>query len=330
MFRLDRNKTGSCPRAFAGARWCRGPVLVAACAALVACEEVPTSPELEIGPSLAYTAFPAGRIVYAREGDIWVMNSDEEGSDKEPLTNTPELEGDPALSADGRWVAYSRDGAIWRMSVNGLWQQEVFSGFGAAFQPAWSPDGTRIAFTFQASNSSNLDVYEIDPDGGNLTFPAADPQASEHSPTYNPANDSLTYVYDGHIVGGGAPGVYGSAPAWNPQGTMLAYHRAWISMHDNQQVYVVSHEDVKEYSNPTRVSANGHDETDPTWSPDGNKIAFQRQVYPWPGGSAGDADIWWMEAYAWRTLGRLAGGALEPASRTPSWATCGAVRFMPC
>ena len=304
----------------------------AACAALSACTEAPTEPALEVEPSLAVTPFTSGRIVFVRDGDIWVMESN--GKNQQNITNTPGVgEAQPALSPSGRSVAYTRDAAIWVMSVNGLLQRQVYSsGVGSSSEPAWSPDETRIAFTFRTHGiPTRMDVYEMDADGQNLTFYANDFQALEHSPTYHPVTGDVTYVRDGLIVGAGGSGLFGAGPVWNPDGTILAYYKTSPGMHDNFQIWVISRDGDKDPSNDfwLRASNSDYEETHPTWSPDGNKIAFQREA-TLANGAAADAEIWWMEAYAWRTIGELAGALPEPASRSPSWGNCGTVRFMPC
>ena len=62
---------------------------------------------------------------------------------------------------------------------------------GGVFEPAWSPDGSKIAFTSWVG-PSNSEVYVMDADGGNKT---------------NLTNNAT----------------YDSDPAWSPDGTQIAF-----------------------------------------------------------------------------------------------------------
>jgi len=55
--------------------------------------------------------------------------------------------GAPDWSADGRRLVYQRDNAIWVSEADGTDEQNLTEGYArAALFPAWSPDGSRIAF----------------------------------------------------------------------------------------------------------------------------------------------------------------------------------------
>jgi hypothetical protein len=55
--------------------------------------------------------------------------------------------GAPDWSADGRRIVFQRDNAIWVADADGTDERNLTQDYGrAALFPAWSPDGTRIAF----------------------------------------------------------------------------------------------------------------------------------------------------------------------------------------
>jgi WD40 repeat protein len=57
----------------------------------------------------------------------------------------------PSWSADGKWLAFERDGGIWESRADGSHKRQVVPpGFrrGQVSGPAWSPTGRRIAFTY--------------------------------------------------------------------------------------------------------------------------------------------------------------------------------------
>ncbi len=102
-----------------------------------------------------------------------------------------------ALSPDGEWVAYAKDGAIYRAPVNpGVASVEperpLFSVFGEQSNPTWSPDSRRIAFVSDRDDHSYIGVYDT-------------------------GNPGITYV--------GAGVDRDTSPAWSPDGTRVAFIR---------------------------------------------------------------------------------------------------------
>jgi dipeptidyl aminopeptidase/acylaminoacyl peptidase len=125
-------------------------------------------------------------------------------------------------------------------------------GPGAAdFQPAWSPDGTEIAFI----RSVNPDewpwqIWLMRVDGSNLrrlTDPNANVQSAE------------------------------SWPAWSPDGTRIAYWSAWTG------ISVINRDGTGQYSLSAGIgdSPGGFVLTPsgPAWSPDGSKVLFGQDAH---------------------------------------------------
>ena len=77
--------------------------------------------------------------------------------------------GDPQLSPDGQWVAYTVGVVnkaenrvvthIYRMRLNGSDQKQLTSGTSSFSSPRWSPDGKHIAFT------TGGQIWAMEPDG---------------------------------------------------------------------------------------------------------------------------------------------------------------------
>jgi len=121
-------------------------------------------------------------------GHIWVMNAD--GSEPRRLTRYRMQDFAPAWSPNGRRIAFARDptqpgdpdhpgGAlyIFVMDADGGFQRQL-TWFGNEYDPAWSPDGRRIAFASGRGGSN--DIYVMNADG-----------SGERSLTRHPADDRL-------------------------------------------------------------------------------------------------------------------------------------------
>ena len=82
---------------------------------------------------------------------------------------------DPALSPDGTQVAFIRYGAtqgLDRVGTDGSGRVEVLTGDFCCTAPAWSPDGSQLAYYDDLGNN-DAGIYVADADGSNPTFIAA-------------------------------------------------------------------------------------------------------------------------------------------------------------
>lgn len=114
-------------------------------------ERLTTSPNLQVAG--AWT--PDGRVLLYAEfdpetrWDIWTLQLGGANRQPRPLLKTQLDEAQPALSPDGRWLAYSaKDGGKWQIyvqpfpSLNGKWQVSSEGGQ----EPLWSPSGKELFF----------------------------------------------------------------------------------------------------------------------------------------------------------------------------------------
>jgi imidazolonepropionase-like amidohydrolase/Tol biopolymer transport system component len=96
--------------------------------------------------------------VFSAVGKIWTVAS---GAQPARLTSSPDREYFPALSRDGKWIAYvtwndREGGRLWKTAAaGGSPPLELSRAPGFYGEPVWSPDGSRLAFA-QGSTSAWL------------------------------------------------------------------------------------------------------------------------------------------------------------------------------
>ena len=147
------------------------------------------------------------------------------------------------------------------------------------YSPAWSPDGTEIAF--ESRRDGFYEIYVMDADGSNQTR-LTNNTVLDESPAWSPDGTKIAFVsltapfFDIHVMD--ADGAnrtrltndtvpFGSgAPAWSPDGTKIAFSSY---RDDSVDIYVMD----ADGSNRTRLTHNGG-YWGLAWSPDGTKIAF--------------------------------------------------------
>ncbi|MEU3454600.1 VWA domain-containing protein [Micromonospora sp. NPDC006766] len=151
----------------------------------------------------------------------------------------------PALSPDGRRVAFSSDRAgsadIWVVGVDGGGLRRLTDHPAEDTWPAWSPDGTKIAF------ASTRD----DP-AGDIWLMAA-------------AGGTPVRVTDGPAADG--------QPAWSPDGRRLAFTTTRFAPTASPSLRTVA--TVAATGGPvTRAVPGPGDAAEPAWSTDGRQLAF--------------------------------------------------------
>ena len=139
-----------------------------------------------------------------QDGNFDLYSVSATGKNLVQLTHTaaPVQNLGPSVSPDGRFVVFYRTGELpWgtaqlyrldlktgeemRLAVN-------FRNYGD-FDPVWSPDGTRIAFS--SDRMGQNDIWMINTDGTGLVQVTYDPTSEVH-PAFSPDGRQLTFVSD--------------------------------------------------------------------------------------------------------------------------------------
>jgi TolB protein len=146
--------------------------------------------------------------------------------------------------------------------------------------PAWSPDGTRLAFA--SDQAGNTDIWVADIDGGdpvNIT----NNDAKDHSPAWSPDGEWIAFAsvrdslyWELYLMRPDGSDVQrltwwedasDLSPSWSPDSTRLAF----ASKRDgNWEIYTMD----RNGDNLVRLTNDPADDTNPAWSPDGSRIAF--------------------------------------------------------
>jgi len=139
-------------------------------------------------------------------------------------------------------------------------------------EPAWSPDGTRIAF-WSDRIDDNRDIWVMDADGANPTRLTELP-GREENPAWSPDGTRLLFNTDSQLYSMDASGgdiqlLQESAccSSWSPDGSRIAFHS---DRDGNNEIYTMD----ADGTNPVRLTDNSGTDLVPKWSADGARIIF--------------------------------------------------------
>lgn len=246
------------------------------------------------GRRLAFLSLPPeeGLVsgLLSDKGELVVLSAD--GAEQQTIAATGKTEiYSPALdwSPDGRRIAWESGGrsdevpaGINAIDLETGASNELASGHPGAM-PAWSPDGSLIAFvSYEDEEEPNPNIYIMEGDGSNVRRLAHN-DGDDIGPRWSP--DGRHIVWWVRKTGGEAHELFvaevdkgkveelgnGSRPVWSPDGRRIAFMN--LAEENNVDIFVL------ELDSGERVNVTNDPARDmwPTWSPDGRRIAFVSQ-----------------------------------------------------
>jgi Tol biopolymer transport system component len=196
--------------------------------------------------------------------DIWIMNAD--GSDQKQLTTGPGEEMFASFSPDGLQIIFYGYEAgrndIWTMDISGSNLHSLTKDLAdetqnqctfACHSPAFSPDGTTIAF--HADHNGARNIWVMDADGNN-------PRQITKTDSSGDINNFL--------------------PSWSPDGRIIFQAEKPAALTIRTDIRVINPDGSDEKTLFTEVAHGGPF----IWSPDGTRVALHSQR-----GGVGNFDI---------------------------------------
>ncbi len=235
------------------------PTLAVACAALVADSAPGQSSAPDGGLEISFESHRGG------SADIWVLTG--KGKERRETGSAGSEEAQPSPSPQGT-ASYTseRDGDydIYAKTQDGT--EQVTHNPAPDYEPAWSPDGRRIAFVSERFGSKDVFISSVEPGASfqrltkspkDDTDPAWAPNSVRLALSSNRAGSYDIWLFD---IGSRRQLTHNQANDFDPAFYVFNNYDIWVIRTNGQGL--------------ARLTTSPAEDSEPTWSPDGQQIAF--------------------------------------------------------
>jgi Tol biopolymer transport system component len=197
-----------------------------------------------------------------------------------------------AVAPDGRRVVYvsRRKGSLWLVDLHNRSESLLTPDDRNARQPAWSPGGSRIAYSTPTPDSERSEIWVVEaaanakpvlvsPSGENRSF---------SNPSWSPDETAIVCESDSNrlciielatknlyvLVSDSTDSTYFSGPAWSPISDTIAYS---VFRNGIQSIEILP----AGGGEPRTVTPQFRSARNPAWSPDGSQLAFNSRSVVW-------------------------------------------------
>jgi PKD repeat protein len=222
---------------------------------------------------------------------FWYLDDIQDGDFLEEgfYTNAEDLEVPGAPPAQAGQLAFVRGGQIHLVNSDGTGVIQLSEGPNDA-EPAWSPDGLRIAFSQLGGDTPG--IYVMDADGSNPIrrttsgrSPAWSPDGVSQAFVCSESQDALCLVAvdrveDAVLVWPPTPAPQAMFPTWSPDGSRISFTSDYNGYDTFFDIFDVAPDGSALAARTAGIHRVFMDEFyQAAWSPDGERIAFV--ACPW-------------------------------------------------
>ncbi|MYB00014.1 hypothetical protein F4X90_10110 [Candidatus Poribacteria bacterium] len=222
--------------------------------------------------------------------EIYMMNPD--GSQQVRLTKHRANDLDPVFSPTGEEILFvserSGERDLYIMRADGLGERPLFRTAPAyRDDPAWSPDGKKIAYMQLDHEAKQTSVYTARADGTSVTRVVEMEKANGEEPVWSPDGTEIAFVVvdeirwasrqirfinlktrkQGTLLPDDTPRM--RQPAWSPANNKIAF--VWIRPEHRQQSIFIANRDGSGLQQIVDVLA-----LSPAWSPSGDELVYSQ------------------------------------------------------